>query len=680
MKPGTVAATMLLLVNIGTVLGHGGPDAFGYCWESTQDPGDSVCFAWLDPSGHEVLSGWTPNPDDGWVSVNLPSGFPFYGETLRTIYVCTNGFLQFPTNFTTYRNPPLPVAWCPNLVAVFWDDLSPAQSGEVRFAHNREEGYTVVSWNNIVRYNTSDTLSCQVLLYADGRIRCNYLRSPTEANSSTVGIQGRGGDQGNWLQYVYDGSPPARVPVDSTSVLFFVRRLESDVGVGTVLSPKGWIPAGRQVPVAALIRNFGTRPATFPVRGLILRSRWPRDTVFDRWGMVMALAPSETTTCYLGDLICPPAPDSWDVVLITCLSTDQYRRNDTCWVQTSSFVPEFGVILDSAEFPELGDGLNLLGITCCQESARFFLCATDPNRVFSLSAFHLREGFRAEPFELQNFFGDDITWGICWDSRLRSFWITHVSEASRSCVLARYRIDGGFTGDTWDLSSIEPGSWFAGIDQDEEGMLWATEVGSNNRLYRLDPSNRTVREFLPGQRLSYRACSFLGSREAYLFSGGWNERNLVKLDRNGSVVETVLFWDLADLDVFETDSVSPDSLVWAYATHNDAPNTISRVCLGMTWGQVALDESACPSLEQTGVVVAPNPIRGLDFASLSLPSAAKLELFDAAGRRRLEFTVNRSQTLAPRQLRRRGVTFGVYFLRIRAESLNRAFKLVLLPE
>ncbi len=638
----------------------GGPDGFGYVFETTQDYGDTISFSWIDPSGHPELTNWYPNPDDGCVAVALPFRFPFYGDTLDSVIVCTNGFLQYPTNSFSRANLPLPVPALPNLIALFWDDLDPGQSGSVRKYDDREAGLVVVSWVNVVRHNTAETLAAQVVLSASGRIQFNFLRVPGSATSSTIGIQGRSGEFDHYLQYVADGVPGRHVPVNRTSVRFYVRRFDHDVGVARVVSPESWVPAGTQCPVSAVVRNYGTSTENFPVWARFIRTRYPYDTVFEASITVRGLASHDSAHCYFGDWLVPLTPDSWYAVFATVLGCDSFGWNDTCRQLTTSVPPRFGTVLGSWDFPGLGDGLNLTGIAFCPDVGRFYLNAIEPNRVFSLSASRTGE-LRPETFELQSFFGDDVLWGMAWDRSRSSFWIGHLPAAGPGGILARYTVDGRFTGDTWNLASVEPGIWFAGMDASSAGRCYVVSVGGENRIYELDLGTRRVVGHLPGAQASYRACGFVGDRNCFIVSGGWNQNALVRISASGEVLESAAFENLADIAVFAHDNMPAESLVWGIATTSSEMNTVHVVSLGRIWANVGVAEpgwsepNGPPCLE-----VRPNPACWVIDVTFGRPEPAmRLELFDATGR------LVRTEPLAGRsvlQLQLTGLAPGVYLL------------------
>lgn len=673
-------ASIALTATVSAQTDQGGPDGFGYYFETNQDIGDTVTFSWIDPSGHPTLTDWHPNSDDGWTRIPLPFRLPLYGDTLDSVNVCTNGFLEFPVTSTSYANQMLPAYSFPYLVAPFWDDLSPAQSGSVRCYSDPDRLATIVTWLDVVRYNTTETLSAQAILHADGRIRFNILKAPECATSSTIGIQGHAGSYDRFLQYVWNGTPPRHTPANGTSIVFFARRLAHDVGVAHRNTPDNWVPAGSQCPVSATFKNYGTTTETFPVSARLIRTRYPFDTVFSRGLTVTDLAPSDTTDCYFGDWLISPTRDSWYALFVTDLSTDPFRYNDTCRAVVTSVPPPFGAILGSWDFVALGDGMNLAGITYSDDSSRFYVTAVYPDRVMSFAAGDRDVNLREEPFQLQSFFGDDMTWGIAWDEVNPGFWLTHVSAYGAGCVAARYNTDGAFSGDTWDLSGIEPGAWFAGLDMTPTGVCHAVEVGGGNRLYALDLARKEVLGYISGPPASYRACCFIGDHTCFLASGGWNQHALVRLDPAGVVLETTPLRDLADLDIYRRDPPCPDSLVWGFATTSSDLNTIHKVCLGRTWADVGLPASGTAAIPGSASLrVQPNPaLNRIAISCGAGETGARITLWDATGRRvRSELVAGRRRfywRLADDRGRR--LPAGIYLLTLHTSLGNLTRKLV----
>lgn len=673
---------LMAFVPVFSQTDEGGPDGFGYFWKSTLDPGDSLTFHWIDPAGHNQITSWTPNPDDGWSSISLPYRFPFYGDTLDSIIICTNGFLQFPDTYTNYHNQPLPATQFRCLIALFWDDLTLTNRGAVYYYHDPVSHSTIVTWLNVPLYNQQETITAQVIFYADGTIQMNYLHTPSSPTSATIGIQGNYGMGEYFTQFLYNGTPPHHLITNHSSVRFFIRRLDHDVGVNRLISPKIWFPINSQSPVQATVKNYGLNRETFTVRALILRHRPPYDTSFQRTFTVTNLPPGETTRCYFGDFLSEPHPDSWILTVQTELVNDRYRRNDTLRRISSSFPPEFGTVLSFWNLPGLGLGLNLAGITYVPDSNRFYFVANDPNRIFSFPAAEPLD-LRPENFALQNFFGDDIIWGITWDRQNPGFWITHSPYEGTGCIVARYAPDGTFTGDTWTIGNIEPGLWFAGIDQEPQGTFYAVAVGGNNRIYHLNFTQKQVIDYLPGPVASWRALSYLGDPDHFLFTGGWNDHLLLQIDCNGNPVRSSPLPNLADLTLYHPTSPPLDSFVWGYATINNLTNTILLISLGVLWRDVGLEETLAPH-NQLSFTVQPNPCSNGSVTLSGLPSSEKstIALHDIAGRLMFQassigreiFTLNLSPLIKNR------IGNGVYFITVSSPLKKQRGKIVLLNQ
>jgi|GEM_PF-220399 len=186
--------------------GSGGPDAFGYRWIDSDEPGGPV-FTWFDIStiGTQITS-WTGTSDDGYATVNLPFTFPFYGSNVTSsINVCTNGFISANSTSTAYSNTAIPDVVDPNnALYAFWEDLNLTSRGSVRTYHDAPNSRFIVQWTAVPRYSgSSDSLTFQIILQSNGTILYQYLRmASTALNSATVGVENTGGSIA--LQVVYN--------------------------------------------------------------------------------------------------------------------------------------------------------------------------------------------------------------------------------------------------------------------------------------------------------------------------------------------------------------------------------------------------------------------------------------------------------------------------------------------
>ncbi len=165
----------------------GGPDAFGYRWIDSDEPGGPV-FNWMDISATGMPVTLT-NDDQTSTPVALGFEFPFYGGYFDSIRVCTNGWLSFTSSLTSYSNQPLPTSSGPeNMVAPFWDDLHPHSVNRTFFQSFGT--YAIVQWQAMERYSGSGAYTFQVILEASGAITFQYLDVESgDLSSATVGIQ-----------------------------------------------------------------------------------------------------------------------------------------------------------------------------------------------------------------------------------------------------------------------------------------------------------------------------------------------------------------------------------------------------------------------------------------------------------------------------------------------------------
>ncbi len=172
--------------------GRGGPDNFGYTWRDSDDP-RGPAFAWQDISttGARILD---LGDDDNIGFFNIGFAFPFYDSVFTKFRVCSNGFLSFTSAANFFSNNPIPsIGSVADLIAPFWDDLD-ARPGAVYYHSNGQR--LIVQWQNVVRAGNSDRFTFQVILFASGNIRFQYLQVGAPNNFATVGIQNHDGADG----------------------------------------------------------------------------------------------------------------------------------------------------------------------------------------------------------------------------------------------------------------------------------------------------------------------------------------------------------------------------------------------------------------------------------------------------------------------------------------------------
>jgi subtilisin family serine protease len=197
--------------------GGGGPDAFGYVWIDSDEPGGPT-FNWVDISGTgtalDSTSAWIPfgtnRPgDEGYFPVTLPFAFPYYGSTYTTAYIGTNGTLSFqpPTAaFFTNAAIPTPGGTIDNFIAGFWDDLEVRAAGRVYYGMNGSD--FVVQFQDMPRFASGvSNYTFQFILKPNGHILTQYLNMGFGGGtliSATIGIENQNGTIG--LQVVFNAA------------------------------------------------------------------------------------------------------------------------------------------------------------------------------------------------------------------------------------------------------------------------------------------------------------------------------------------------------------------------------------------------------------------------------------------------------------------------------------------
>lgn len=188
--------------------GSGGPDAFGYVWIDSDEPGGPV-FSWAEISGTGTLiSTWTNGTgDDGSVVVPLPFNFSYYGTNYSQLKICTNGWVSFDVASTNvaYSETPIPDAAEPNnSLYPVWDDMDVRTSGGIYYFNDAPNNRFIIQYNNVPHYSSGGPYTFQIILYSDGRIYYQYLNLTAPLNSNTVGLENSTGSDG--IQIVFDNT------------------------------------------------------------------------------------------------------------------------------------------------------------------------------------------------------------------------------------------------------------------------------------------------------------------------------------------------------------------------------------------------------------------------------------------------------------------------------------------
>ena len=236
---------------------HGGPDNFGYTWVDSDDPGGPQ-YSWVD-----ISSVGTPItfPHNDSTSAALPIGFnlPFYGQMRSTYIISANGWVSFTSHSGAYNNTTLPNTGAPfDLLAGFWDDLDPLQSGAQVKTWNNGVDSLVVSFLQVPHWGSTivGTYTFQIIITADGTITYQYQTLTGNYTDCTVGIQNENGTVG--LQVAYNQT----YLHNGLAVQFYYPFLQAN-------PPSGTVAAGSSQQVSVTAYSYGLTQGSYPATMII---------------------------------------------------------------------------------------------------------------------------------------------------------------------------------------------------------------------------------------------------------------------------------------------------------------------------------------------------------------------------------------------------------------------------
>ena len=228
--------------------GAGGPDAFGYEWIDSNEPGGPA-FEAIDISDTGTPLALTVSPgcdafpadDEGFAEVELPFSFSFYGESYSSIFISANAFATFDGQIfqddCTFTEDPIPTADPPNaLIAPIWEDWNgeEVEGGQI-LTETLPDGRFVIQYDDWPLFFETSVNTFQVILSPSGAIKYQYVDMNNEGGDQfSIGVENQDGSIG--LQVAYDEV----YPVSGLAVL-----IQARPSFVTGVSPAtGTIPAG----------------------------------------------------------------------------------------------------------------------------------------------------------------------------------------------------------------------------------------------------------------------------------------------------------------------------------------------------------------------------------------------------------------------------------------------------
>lgn len=222
-------ALLLLLGSAGQAFASGGPDAYGYTWITSADPGGPT-FSWVDITSRPGVQTVTGLADDNSAASMVPIGFNFhfYWTDETQLRVGSNGWLSFNSSASNIAScfPTIPTAGgaADKYLAALMSDLNftgVGNVGQVKYWTNNVDSF-IISYINVPYWSVSapgwtGSNSFQVILCgADSSITYQYgslsaFTNGASCNDMEVGIENSTGTIG--LQVFSDVIPPSNYVV-----------------------------------------------------------------------------------------------------------------------------------------------------------------------------------------------------------------------------------------------------------------------------------------------------------------------------------------------------------------------------------------------------------------------------------------------------------------------------------
>ncbi len=173
--------------------GSGGPDAFGYSWIDSDEPGGPT-YDWVDATSGTLA--FSEGDDSSHGPFDIGFDFEYYGQTFNSVLLCSNGFISFTDNSTPYSNGMFPDPSSPgNCIAPFWEDLNPTDGGDCYILQDGND--FIIQYNAFVPYGgAGGPYTFEVILSADGTITYQYNTMGAPVDGATVGMQNADGSDG----------------------------------------------------------------------------------------------------------------------------------------------------------------------------------------------------------------------------------------------------------------------------------------------------------------------------------------------------------------------------------------------------------------------------------------------------------------------------------------------------
>lgn len=260
----------------------GGPDAYGYIWKDSNEPGGPA-FNWIDITSYgQQITGLA---DDNIVGpFFMQTNHPYYWYDVKKVWIGSNGYIAFNSVNIASPFPTIPAAFPPNdYIAGMTCDLNFSGAGNpAQMWYYDNADTTVFTWLNVpfwtnVAPNWTGSNTFQIILNkADSSITVQFLQQTGLPFQIDVlsGIESVAGDIG--LQHSADVLPPINYAIRyymPGTPLLDVTDASLEWNTDPTTGGRSLKRFGPPFPLTVNAKNTGNQPiGNFTVTGQVLNA------------------------------------------------------------------------------------------------------------------------------------------------------------------------------------------------------------------------------------------------------------------------------------------------------------------------------------------------------------------------------------------------------------------------
>ena len=177
-------------------------------WTTSNDE-TNMPYEWIDIENIGTFLTFQNNDSFASEEIQLPFSFPYFNDEYTSLAVNANGWVGWDSeNETVWQNGSIPSSSMPRpAIFGFFDDLNPettngTASASGNILYHVDFDRAVIWFDDVVRWTGeagSGTYDFQIVLYSDGRFKCNYRQMDGAIDQATIGWQNSLGTEGTEL-------------------------------------------------------------------------------------------------------------------------------------------------------------------------------------------------------------------------------------------------------------------------------------------------------------------------------------------------------------------------------------------------------------------------------------------------------------------------------------------------